>query len=671
MNDPKVEKQPPVPPFVQFCVSAVPQVFDNSMSYYETVCALWKYLDDTVKVINNNAMITEDFIAKVNELHDYVENYFANLDVQEEINNKLDEMALDGTLQEIITQYIQANVAWCFDTVADMKASTNLIAGSYAQTLGFHAIGDGGGAIYKITDSGTANEMDIIAIGDLRANLVINGDIKPELFGAYGDGTHNDSNSFNRCLAYAASKEISYNNEVIAPAIRLSKDYVIDKLSIPQGMSCVHIIGEKARIRGGGFSFNGSTGWKVRIEGIIFDTCEDPIDMDYRNLEYGRYEVINCNFNRCSGIAVNIDRRSAQTLIERCTFRGCEKSVKCSNSDHFMFKNNWLECTSTYPWGDNHYDVEHYVPYGGAMVVQDNLFIPGYVQTGTNPCWLKAGGSAIIENNRFSGENTSIHPLYISYDQLVTFNVNSSMYPIIDFVKNPVVAGSTAIVLGKTVGTLNIIENCGWAGGMKVLVCENAEATTYYQDLDYSFFTIAFSNNAGRTFNMRNGRTYTIAAAYDPSVDAVLGRFIKNGITYQKYYNYELKTSLSNSNHTLDLEYCFGTDTIDIRKTYPVIISGKLNKGGGDYFEPFVAIVSFQKYYEGSEYRVRAFAKILTENNQALTLECLVNGQAYMTTFTTNPIISITAAGLNPAVAAEFFGVDTLYLPPVTNKLGN
>ena len=110
MSDPKVEKQKPVPPFVQFCCAAIPQVFDDSLSYYEALCAMWKYLDETVKVINNNALVTEDFIAQVNELHDYIEHYFDNLDVQEEINNKLDEMALNGTLSNIINNELFNNI---------------------------------------------------------------------------------------------------------------------------------------------------------------------------------------------------------------------------------------------------------------------------------------------------------------------------------------------------------------------------------------------------------------------------------------------------------------------------------------------------------------------------------------------------------------------------------
>ena len=143
-----------------------------------------------------------DYIDKFNALHDYVEDYFENLDVQEEINNKLDDMLEQGTLQEIITTYIQSNVSWLFDTVADMKLATNLINGSYARTLGFHAVGDGGGANYTITDTGTANEMDCIAIGStLYANLVKSGDMTPEMFGAYGDDTHDDTASVKRALS--------------------------------------------------------------------------------------------------------------------------------------------------------------------------------------------------------------------------------------------------------------------------------------------------------------------------------------------------------------------------------------------------------------------------------------------------------------------------------------
>lgn len=127
MSD-NIEKAPNVPPFVRFVCSAVPMVFDDSLSYYEALCALWKWLqDDVVNVINNNATVTEDYIdltneyiEKFNELKDYVDTYFENLDVQEEINNKLDAMAEDGTLAALIANYT-----------------------FYATPINFGAVGDG------------------------------------------------------------------------------------------------------------------------------------------------------------------------------------------------------------------------------------------------------------------------------------------------------------------------------------------------------------------------------------------------------------------------------------------------------------------------------------------------------------------------------------------------
>lgn len=217
-----IEKTPNVPPFVSYCAQLIPTVFDNSLSYYEALAALAKWMQDNlVDVINNNATVTEQYIRMTEELKAYVENYFDNLDVQEEINNKLDQMAEDGTLQEIITAYIQSNVAWTFDTVADMKSATNLVNGSYAQTLGYHAKDDGGAGIYYIDNTGTADEGSIVAIGDtLKAHLILTDKIIAEQFGAYGDDTHDD--------AVAIQKALDYGNDVDLPVYLLvNKTYKI------------------------------------------------------------------------------------------------------------------------------------------------------------------------------------------------------------------------------------------------------------------------------------------------------------------------------------------------------------------------------------------------------------------------------------------------------------
>lgn len=164
------------------------------------------------KLSKNTKTTVEDYINQFNELHDYVHDYFDNLDVQEEINNKLDAMVEDGTLQEIITAYIQANVTWTFDTVADMKLADNLINGSYARTLGFRTVNDGGGALYRITNTGTANEVNIIAVNNsLLANLVYDTVCNIKQFGCYCDNTHDDTTA----LQTGLNNMPSYVNEVL------------------------------------------------------------------------------------------------------------------------------------------------------------------------------------------------------------------------------------------------------------------------------------------------------------------------------------------------------------------------------------------------------------------------------------------------------------------------
>lgn len=87
-----------ISPFRNFCITigALPTSYLESMSYYEMLCWLCKYLENTVNpAINQNA-------EALKELQNYVANYFENLNVQTEINNKLDEMAESGELAEII-----------------------------------------------------------------------------------------------------------------------------------------------------------------------------------------------------------------------------------------------------------------------------------------------------------------------------------------------------------------------------------------------------------------------------------------------------------------------------------------------------------------------------------------------------------------------------------------
>lgn len=96
-------------PFKKFIMTIgnLPTSYLESMTYAELLMWFCNYLQETViPTVNNNAEAVEELQGLYEELKQYVNDYFNNLDVQEEINNKLDSMVEDGTLTEMIGTYV-------------------------------------------------------------------------------------------------------------------------------------------------------------------------------------------------------------------------------------------------------------------------------------------------------------------------------------------------------------------------------------------------------------------------------------------------------------------------------------------------------------------------------------------------------------------------------------
>lgn len=105
---PKGQGVVPMPPFLGWLASNIPAVYDNTMSYYEELTSLIKYLQDTViPALNADSEAITVISNAMEQLQSYVDHYFDSLDVQQEINNKIDVMVADGTFQTILDQYIQ------------------------------------------------------------------------------------------------------------------------------------------------------------------------------------------------------------------------------------------------------------------------------------------------------------------------------------------------------------------------------------------------------------------------------------------------------------------------------------------------------------------------------------------------------------------------------------
>ena len=217
MNDKIEEKAVILPPFKHLImtIGELPSSYIETMSYYEMLLWFTKYLGETViPAINENGEAVIELQELFVKLQTYVNDYFDNLDVQEEINNKLDDMVEQGTLQEIIADYLNSKAVFGFDTVASMKEATNLINGSYARTLGYHEKNDGGSALYKIrtiTNDDVVDEMFILAMENdntLIAELIYNNELNVNSCGIYGDNEHDDYTNLNSLLTKARSKQL-------------------------------------------------------------------------------------------------------------------------------------------------------------------------------------------------------------------------------------------------------------------------------------------------------------------------------------------------------------------------------------------------------------------------------------------------------------------------------
>ena len=135
-----------LPPWVETGIQ--PAFYDKeSGTVLQQTARMYAKVNELVKSYNDftediNATV-DDYIERFNTLYDYVHDYFDNLDVQQEINNKLDSMYADGDLEALIASYIQpridaqnGRITTLYESVDTFESTIN------AQVLGFSEMVD-------------------------------------------------------------------------------------------------------------------------------------------------------------------------------------------------------------------------------------------------------------------------------------------------------------------------------------------------------------------------------------------------------------------------------------------------------------------------------------------------------------------------------------------------
>lgn len=226
-------------PFKWFVLENFPFIEEDfdALTEWQLFCKLGKEMNKIINSENTLGTQMENVTNAFIDLQNYVNNYFDNLDVQDEINNKLNQMVEDGTLQSVIYNYINAKALFCFDNVQSMKDATNLINGSYAKTLGFYNLKDGGEALYKIrtkTSTDTIDNMSLFTMNNnenLVAEFIPNfSQVNVKQLGAKGDGETDDTNSIKKAFSYNISVFFpkSSGNYIVSSRIDIQSSFKMD-----------------------------------------------------------------------------------------------------------------------------------------------------------------------------------------------------------------------------------------------------------------------------------------------------------------------------------------------------------------------------------------------------------------------------------------------------------
>lgn len=146
-----------IQPFTFYCQKILPLVYDESLSYYETLCKIQKVLNE---VIGNQNNLNNAFTELLNYVNAQLEIY---------TKEQLEEWLDDGTLENIVHSLL--SITTTYETTDDMKTQ-NLVENQIVQTINNHN-NDRYGALYKVSQNKDDSTFSVLLNNGLYANMII------------------------------------------------------------------------------------------------------------------------------------------------------------------------------------------------------------------------------------------------------------------------------------------------------------------------------------------------------------------------------------------------------------------------------------------------------------------------------------------------------------------
>lgn len=300
-----------ISPFIMYCKATLPTAFGDELSYYETLTALTNFLNkQVIPVVNKNDAKVAELTTLANNLQNYIENYFNNLDVQEEINTKLDEMVTSGQLEDLLFNFFKINVV--FNTVAEMKKDSNLQVGQKISTLGYYAVNDGGGAQYIIKNTLDNTKWNEHLNNDLYAELIVGDIYYPKMCGY---SVNNSTTTNNSILQFIVNNAVNVN---------LPDDHIYDIGTIT--------ISKSIKIKNG--KVNG---------GFILNPNKSVKNVEFDNI----YFKSTINNNNAAISMAGITKQHQYIVVNNCYINGYTYGIYFTDGTihQGIFRSKFTNCT--------------------------------------------------------------------------------------------------------------------------------------------------------------------------------------------------------------------------------------------------------------------------------------------------------------------------------------